>query len=46
MEKMAKLAPVFFKTGAGTITAGNSSGITDGAAAMVMASERFVKQKI
>jgi acetyl-CoA C-acetyltransferase len=44
MEKMAKLAPVFFKTGAGTITAGNSSGITDGAAAMVMASERFVKQ--
>jgi acetyl-CoA C-acetyltransferase len=44
MEKMAKLAPVFFKTGAGTITAGNSSGITDGAAAMVMASERFVQQ--
>ena len=31
MEKMAKLAPVFSKTG--TVTAGNSSGITDGAAA-------------
>ena len=44
MEKMAKLASVFSKTGTGTITAGNSSGITDGAAAMVMASERFVKQ--
>jgi acetyl-CoA acetyltransferase len=28
----------------GTITAGNSSGITDAAAAMVLASEKFVKQ--
>jgi acetyl-CoA C-acetyltransferase len=44
MEKMATLPAVFSKTGTGTITAGNSSGITDGAAAMVMASERFVKQ--
>jgi acetyl-CoA C-acetyltransferase len=42
MEKMAKLAPVFSKTG--TITAGNSSGITDGAAAVVLASEAFVKR--
>lgn len=42
MEKLAKLAPVFSKTG--TITAGNSSGITDGAAAMVIASEYFAKQ--
>ena len=42
MEKMAKLAPVFSKTG--TITAGNSSGITDGAAAVVVASEKFVQQ--
>lgn len=41
MEKMAKLAPVFSKTG--TITAANSSGITDGAAAVVLASENFVK---
>jgi acetyl-CoA C-acetyltransferase len=39
MEKLAKLAPVFSKTG--TITAGNSSGITDGAAAVVVASEAF-----
>jgi acetyl-CoA acetyltransferase len=29
---------------AGTITAGNSSGITDGAAAVVVANEHFVKQ--
>jgi len=41
-EKMAKLSPVFSKTG--TITAGNSSGITDGAAAVVLASEKFVTQ--
>ena len=41
IEKMAKLAPVFSKTG--TISAGNSSGITDGAAAIVLASEDFVK---
>jgi len=42
MEKLGKLPPVFSKTG--TISAGNSSGITDGAAAMVIASEHFVKQ--
>jgi len=42
MEKLAKLPPVFSKTG--TISAGNSSGITDGAAAVVIASEHFVKQ--
>src|SRR5260221_552339 len=44
LEKMAKLAPVFSRTGRGTITAGNSSGITDGAAAVVLASEKFVQQ--
>jgi acetyl-CoA C-acetyltransferase len=42
LEKLAKLPPVFSKTG--TITAGNSSGITDGAAAVVLASEDFVKK--
>src|ERR1700730_2477961 len=42
MEKLGKLAPVFSKSG--TITAGNSSGITDGAAAVVVASEHFVKK--
>jgi acetyl-CoA C-acetyltransferase len=42
MEKLAKLPPVFSKTG--TISAGNSSGITDGAAAMVVGGEHFVKQ--
>jgi len=42
MEKLGKLAPVFSKTG--TVTAGNSSGITDGAAAVVLANEHFVKK--
>jgi acetyl-CoA C-acetyltransferase len=42
LEKLAKLTPVFSKTG--SITAGNSSGITDGAAAVVLASEAFVKK--
>ena len=42
LERMAKLPPVFSKTG--TISAGNSSGITDAAAAVVLASEKFVQQ--
>src|SRR5204862_3919138 len=37
VEDMKKLPPVFSKTG--TITAGNSSGITDGASAVVLVSE-------
>jgi acetyl-CoA C-acetyltransferase len=37
MESLAKLPPVF--SGEGTVTAGNSSGITDGAAALVLMSE-------
>jgi acetyl-CoA C-acetyltransferase len=38
LEGLAKLKPVFDQE-TGTITAGNSSGITDGAAALVMMSE-------
>jgi acetyl-CoA C-acetyltransferase len=41
-EKMAKLSPVFSKTG--TITAANSSGITDGAAVVILGSEKFATQ--
>jgi acetyl-CoA C-acetyltransferase len=37
METLAKLPPVFSEDG--TVTAGNSSGITDGAAALVLMSE-------
>jgi acetyl-CoA C-acetyltransferase len=42
LAAMAKLPPVFSKTG--TITAGNSSGITDAAAALVLASEDFARR--
>ncbi len=41
MEKMAKLRPVFKKDG--TVTAGNASGINDGAAAVVMMSAAKAK---
>jgi acetyl-CoA C-acetyltransferase len=41
-ESLAKLPPVFSKTG--TITAGNSSGITDAAAALVLVSEKRLKK--
>ncbi|MGH7453532.1 MAG: thiolase family protein [bacterium] len=42
MESLAKLPPVFRKEG--TVHAGNSSGIVDGAAALVLATEAFVKK--
>jgi acetyl-CoA C-acetyltransferase len=42
LEKLAALKPAF-KEG-GSVTAGNSSGINDGAAASLIASEEFVKK--
>jgi acetyl-CoA C-acetyltransferase len=42
LEKMAKLSPVFKKTG--TVTAGNASGINDGACAMVVMSAEKAKE--
>ena len=42
LEGLAKLPPVFNKTG--TVSAGNASGITDGAAALVLASEEKVRE--
>jgi acetyl-CoA C-acetyltransferase len=42
MEGMRKLQPVFAKDG--TVTAGNSSGITDGAAALLVLSEEALHQ--
>ncbi len=42
LEKLAALKPAFAKEG--TVTAGNSSGINDGAAAIMLASEEAVKQ--
>lgn len=42
LEKLAALKPAFAKDG--TVTAGNSSGINDGAAAMLLAGEEAVKK--
>jgi 3-oxoadipyl-CoA thiolase len=42
-EVLAKLRPAFRKTG-GSVTAGNSSGLNDGAAATIIASEDAVKK--
>ncbi|TAF53233.1 MAG: acetyl-CoA C-acyltransferase [Sphingobacteriia bacterium] len=42
LEKLAALKPAFAKDG--TVTAGNSSGINDGAAALLLASEEAVQQ--
>ena len=42
-EKLAALKPAFRSNG-GTVTAGNSSGINDGAAALVIASEEKAQQ--
>ncbi len=42
LERLAALKPAFAKEG--TVTAGNSSGINDGAAAVLLASEEAVKQ--
>jgi len=43
MEGLAKLRPAFSKDG--FVTAGNASGIVDGAASLVIAGEEFVKAK-
>jgi acetyl-CoA acetyltransferase family protein len=43
LEGLAKLKPAFSQDG--FVTAGNASGIVDGAAALVIADEAFVKQR-
>lgn len=45
MQKLAKLKPVFDFSGAGTLTAGNSTPLTDGAAAVLLASESWAKAR-
>jgi 3-oxoadipyl-CoA thiolase len=42
-EILAKLRPAFRSDGRGSVTAGNSSGINDGACALLVASERAVR---
>lgn len=43
LEKMAALKPAFKQDG--TVTAANASGINDGAATVVLASESFIKER-
>ncbi len=45
LEALAKLPPVF-DSESGTVHAGNSSGITDGAASLVLATEEEVKKSV
>jgi len=44
IEKLSKLPPTFLKDGTGTVTAGNTSGINDGAAFMLLASEEYCQE--
>jgi acetyl-CoA C-acetyltransferase len=44
LEKLAKLPPVFDRTGAGSLTAGNSSPLTDGAAGVWVADEEGLER--
>ncbi|HEX5757235.1 MAG TPA: acetyl-CoA C-acetyltransferase [Arenimonas sp.] len=46
LEKLATLKPAFDRTsGKGTLTAGNSTNLSDGAAAVLLASEEWAKHK-
>src|SRR5271170_6434300 len=45
IEKLAKLRPAFDLSGAGTLTAGNSTPMTDGAAAVLLASEAWARAR-
>jgi acetyl-CoA C-acetyltransferase len=45
MEKLAKLKPAFDKSSAGTLTAGNSTPMTDGAASVLLATEEWARDR-
>jgi acetyl-CoA C-acetyltransferase len=45
LEKLQKLRPVFDSSGAGTLTAGNSTPMTDGASAVLLASEDWARER-
>jgi acetyl-CoA C-acetyltransferase len=45
LEKLASLKTAFDRSAAGTLTAGNSSPLTDGAAAVFLASEAYAKAR-
>jgi acetyl-CoA C-acetyltransferase len=45
IDKLGALKPVFDRSGSGTMTAGNSTPLTDGAAAVLLASEDWAREK-
>ena len=45
LDKLAKLKPVFDTSGAGTLTAGNSTPMTDGASAVLLATEAWARER-
>jgi acetyl-CoA C-acetyltransferase len=45
LERLAKLKPVYDFSGKGSLTAGNSTPLTDGAAALLLASEAWAAQR-
>jgi acetyl-CoA C-acetyltransferase len=45
MERLAKLRPVFDRSNNGSMTAGNSTPLTDGAAAVLLASEEWAQAR-
>jgi len=45
LEKLASLKPAFDRSGKGTLTAGNSSPLTDGAACVLLASEEWARAR-
>jgi acetyl-CoA C-acetyltransferase len=45
LEKLASLRTAFDRSSAGTLTAGNSSPLTDGAACVLLASEEFARSR-
>lgn len=45
MESMGKLRTVYDKSAAGTLTAGNSTPLTDGAAGVLLCSEEWAKER-
>jgi acetyl-CoA C-acetyltransferase len=45
LEKLGKLRPSFDLSGAGTLTAGNSTPMTDGASAVLLSSEAWARER-
>jgi acetyl-CoA C-acetyltransferase len=45
LEQLAKLKPVFDRSASGTLTAGNSTPLTDGASAVLLSSEEWAQRR-